>query len=214
MNKKLPADTTKENAQELLKKINLEAKAEIDDINAIAQREIEKIFTQARQEVESEKAISVSQLQKELETLREKNFSTIALEKKKVLLGEKNLFIEKVFRAVQKEAESFRSCAHYKIFLQQAIFEAVEIIDADTVIIFCSSLDEGTCNAAFIAEIENVSAAKFKKTITFIFQKGSFADIGIIAQSKDGHLRYDNRFAARLRRVYDDMYVKLQREIV
>ncbi|MEI8349946.1 MAG: V-type ATP synthase subunit E family protein [Candidatus Omnitrophota bacterium] len=213
MHKKLPIDTTKENAQELLKKINLEAEAEIADINAITKREVDKIFAQANKEVEAKKEIDLSQLQKEIEALREKNFSTVTLEKKRVILGEQNAFIEKVFCAVKDEAARFRLCAEYVAFLERAILEAVAVIDSEHMVVSYSSLDEKIFSAEFITNVQKNCAVKFGKKIVFNFQKSDFNDMGVTAASCDGHLCYDNRFTARLKRAYEEIYAQLQKEI-
>ena len=44
------------------------------------------------------------------------------------------------------------------------------------------------------------------------FKKSDFSEIGVIVQSQDGRLLFDNRFSARLKRAYDEIYMKLLKE--
>jgi vacuolar-type H+-ATPase subunit E/Vma4 len=44
------------------------------------------------------------------------------------------------------------------------------------------------------------------------FNKADFSDLGVIVNSIDGRIMYDNRFLARLERVKEEVYMELLKE--
>ncbi|MDP2923179.1 MAG: hypothetical protein Q8O30_05595, partial [Candidatus Omnitrophota bacterium] len=86
------------------------------------------------------------------------------------------------------------------------------VIDEQKVDIFYSFLDEGIFSDVFIKDIQEACRKKFRKDISLTFQKNDFKDIGVLANSADKRLMYDNRFLLRLKRMYDDIYMQLLKE--
>lgn len=214
MNKEIYSKINRENAEEIRKKINQEADYESNEILLRAKKEAERIFAQAKKEIENKKQNVLKDLDKEIVALKERMLSAINLEKKKIVLGEKDRFVEEVIESVKKEAEGFRNSGGYKVFLEKAILEAVNVIDNQNLDIFYSFLDQNIVNDSFMKEIENLCRDRFGENFSLKYQKGDFKDIGIIAVSQDGRLMYDNRFLSRLKRAYEEIYIKSLREIM
>ena len=120
------------------------------------------------------------------------------MEKRRVCLEAKSLFIEDVIAAVKREAENFRGSKDYVKFLREAILEGIKIVDDRKVQVFYSHLDEKAISQVGDLPVE--------------FKRSDFGEIGVIVQSQDGRLLFDNRFSARLKRSYDEIYVKLLKE--
>jgi V/A-type H+-transporting ATPase subunit E len=201
-----------QDAQEICAKIREEAQRQVADILARADKEAQRILAQARQEAENKKAQMLKDLDQQLTQTKEKILSTLNLEKKKIILEEKNKFAQQVLESLIKESEGFRNSKDYPDFLKKAIMEGAGVIDAKDLDVFYSSLDVKTVSDSFIKEITALASDKFKDNLVFRFHKSDFKDIGVIVQSGDGHLSYDNRFLSRLKRVQDDIYMKLLKE--
>lgn len=194
-----------EDAEEICKKIIEDASSQADILLATAEKEKSKILEEANLEAENRKKEALKRNDIEIEKMRQKIFSTLNLEKKKLFLEEKSKFIEIVFEKVKETALGFRADPGYKAFLEKAISEGVDVIGEKEVSVLYSGLDEKIIKGDFIKNI---------KGVTLQFEKSDFKDIGVIVQSKDSRLIYDDTFSARFKRLYDDIYMDLLKEIL
>lgn len=192
-----------EDAEEICKRIVDDAASQARDILANSQKERSRIIEGANVEAENRVQEIRKKSETEIEKLKQKIFSTLNLEKKKLFLEEKNSFIEAIFENVKALAQEFRKGNGYREFLEKAILEGARIIGQDEVEVLYSSLDE---------KIIKEDLVKNRYGVKFEFKKSDFKDIGVIVQSKDSRLLYDNRFLARFKRAYDETYMRLLRE--
>jgi vacuolar-type H+-ATPase subunit E/Vma4 len=190
--------TSGENAEEICSRIKEESAEEVELILGKAHKERERILSEARKEAQAQARIILSAAEKEVEDNRTRIFSTVTMEKRRVSLEAKSLFIADVIAAVNREAENFRSGGDYVKFLRDAILEGIKIVDDKMAQVFYSHLDEKV-----ISQIDDLPVE---------FKKSDFSQIGVIVQSQDGRLLFDNRFSARLKRAYDEIYMKLLKE--
>jgi vacuolar-type H+-ATPase subunit E/Vma4 len=189
-----------ENIDEICAKIKKEADAEVAFILNKARKEEEKILAEARADADQRKNDLIFNLEQELGKIRDRIFSTLNLEKKKIILEEKNRLVEEVFALVRQKAVSFRKEKGYADFLRQAIAEGIKVIGTEKAVVLFSALDEKLVNE------------QVKGKLAYTFKKEEFTDIGVIVQSADGRLVYNNRFEARFKRAYDELYMRLLRE--
>ena len=187
-----------ENAEEICSSIREESSEEAELLLDKARKERERILSEASTEAQAQARAVFSAVEKEAAQMRGRMLSTITMEKRRVDLDAKSLFIADVITAVKKEAKSFRSGKDYLKFLRETILEGIKIVDDKSPQVFYSHLDEGA-----IAQLSDLSVE---------FKKSDFDEIGVIVQSQDGRLLFDNRFSARLKRNYDEIYIKLLKE--
>lgn len=202
-----------ENAEKISNVIRSGVTSEVKEILEKAKKEAAEILKTASDEAQKAKQKASLELDKQINSIKENIFSAINLEKKRIVLGEKNKLIEEVFVQVKLQAESFRNSGDYRSFLKKAIEEAVEIIDSLSLDVLYSFLDEKIINPEFQEESLNACRNKFNKNLSLAFIKSDFKDVGFIVQSKDGKVIFDNTFSARLRRAYDDIYMDLLRKL-
>jgi vacuolar-type H+-ATPase subunit E/Vma4 len=184
-----------ENAEEICSRIREESAEEAEFLLGKAHKERERILLEASGEARAQARAILLAAEKEVAGKREKIFSTVTMEKRRVDLEAKSLFIADVIAAVKREAENFRGGGDYVKFLREAILEGIKIVDDKKPQVFYSHLDEG-----LISRLKDLPAD---------FKKSDFGEIGVMVQSQDGRLLFDNRFSARLKRAYDEIYMKL-----
>ena len=202
MDKSLYSKAKIEDAGEICRKIIEDAAAQADSILTSARKEKSKILEEANHEAENKKKEALKKNDIEIEKMKQKIFSTLNLEKKKLFLEEKSRFIETILEKIREMAIEFRKDPGYKKFLEKAILEGIKVIDEGEVEILYSGLDEEIIKDDFIKNIKG-AALEFKKS--------GFKDIGVIVQSRDSRLIYDNTFSARFKRLYDEIYMNLLR---
>jgi vacuolar-type H+-ATPase subunit E/Vma4 len=197
-NKKEALEAHSDNAREICSRIREESSEEARFVVEKANKERERILSQAAEESQVKTKAILLAAQKEVEQRKERIFSTVTMEKRRVSLEAKSLFIADVITAVNGQAEKFRDSKDYVKFLRDAISEGVKIVDDKKAQVFYSHIDEG-----LIPQLSDLPVE---------FRKSDFREIGVMIQSQDGRLLFDNRFSARLKRAYDDIYMKLLKE--
>lgn len=200
MNERKLPPVNMENVAEICARIKKEADAEVSYILNKANKEAVKIIEESKKSAGQQKEEVIFSLEKELGKTRERIYSTLNLEKKRIVLEEKTKVVEQVIEQARQMASKFRQEKGYAEFLQQAVLEGIKVIGTEKAVVLYSSLDKKLIHD------------QLKNKLPYMFQKGEFSDIGVIVQSSDGRLIYDNRFEARLKREYDDLYMRLLRE--
>ena len=201
-----------EDAQVIRAKIKEEAAFQTAELAARAKQEAQKIRAQAENEAQRKADEMLKDMEHQISRAKEKVLSTLSLEKKKIILDEKNKFVQQVIAAVHAEAAGFRNDREYTSFMKRAILEGARVIDAETTEVLYSPLDKKLIDDDFIRETGAFITNTLKKNVTLKFTVSDFSDIGVIMQSQDGRLYYDNRFASRFQRVQDEVFARLLRE--
>jgi len=195
MDKALYSKVRIEDAEEITRRIIKDATSQADSLLASAKKERSRILEEANQEAEAKKKEILKKGEVETEKMKQKIFSTLNLEKKKLFLEEKSRFIDDILEKVRVMAMEFRKDPGYKEFLEKAILEGIKVVGEKEVGVLYSALDEKTIKDIQIANVR--------------FKKSDFKDIGAIVQSNDSRLIFDNTFLARLKRMYEDIYMDL-----
>lgn len=188
-----------ENAEKICSSIRQESSEEAKLLLDRAHKEKQRVLSEASKEAERKTQAILQAAEKEMAQMKERVFSTITMEKRKVDLEARSLFMADVIAAVKKDAENFRSNKDYAKFLREAIIEGIKVADDKNPQVFYSHLDEGV-----IFQFDDMGVK---------FNKSDFDEIGAIVQSQDNRLLFDNRFSARLKRAYDEIYMKLFKEV-
>ncbi|MFH1876030.1 MAG: V-type ATP synthase subunit E family protein [Candidatus Omnitrophota bacterium] len=202
------------NAYEICERIRLDVAAEIEGITSSARREATRILEEARHAAGQEKESLTKQYEQDSNLLRERLFSAINLEKRKIILGAKNVFIETVLARVRDIACAYRSRPGYRDFLINAASEGVVAVGAERVEVVCSALDEALLGESFRKAVCDRARVRLGYEITVTFTSDVFSDIGCLVRSSDGHLICDNRFMARFARIHEELRMKLLEEAV
>jgi Archaeal/vacuolar-type H+-ATPase subunit E len=200
MDKSLYSKAKIEDAGEICRRIIEDATFQADFMLTRSAKEKSEILKEANREAENKKKEILRKNEIEIEKMKQRIFSTLNLEKKKLFLEEKGRFIEAIIEKVRETAMEFRKDPGYKKFLEKAISEGVEVVGEREAEVLYSGLDEKIIKDDFIKNINGVALE---------FKKSDFKDIGVIMQSKDSRLIYDNTFSARFKRLYDGIYMEL-----
>jgi vacuolar-type H+-ATPase subunit E/Vma4 len=200
------------NAQKIIEKIRREADLLSDNILFSAKKEAQDLLDKSKQMFEAEKEKIEQDLQREIAALKEKNSSSLSIEKRKIILNQKNRFVEDVLSLVRLEAEKFRSNKDYYDFLVKACGEGARVIGSKDIEVIYSYCDEAAFTSREFQDKIRLFCSAIGCDCRIEFIKGDFKDIGVIIQSQDTRLIYDNRFESRLKRGYDEIFMELLQE--
>jgi vacuolar-type H+-ATPase subunit E/Vma4 len=209
MNKEPIQNINQDNAEAICAKINQDADSEVKQLFERATAQAQQIIDGAKKEAEALKAALLRDLEKEIERSKDRVLSTLNLEKKRLILEGKQKFVEEVLSDVKLKAGRFRSDPGYQEFLAKAIVEGVQVLDVARGVVYYAAADEHIFNEGFIKKVTDACSMAMKGECFLALNKSDFKDIGVIVNSQDGRIMYDNRFDARLSRMYEDIYMEL-----
>lgn len=202
-----------ESAEVICARIKEESAQEATRILDRARQEAGKIISDASNQSEAARAQLLGGLRGELEKARERVFSGLNLEKKRLLLEEKNNFIRQVLDAVREQARQFRGERGYEDFLRKSIAEGLAVIGEEQLVVTYAVSDEPLFSSGeFIRSVDSFCRGRSDKAVTFSYVKGDFEEIGVIVSSAGGRIQFDNRFSSRLARLEGDIYTRLLKE--
>ncbi len=200
MNKDIYSKVRVEDVEEICRRIIEDATSQANSLLINARKEKARIFEEAIKEAEAKKKEILKKNEICIEDMKQKIFSTLNMEKRRLFLEEKGGFVEIILGMVREMAMEFRKEAGYKEFLEKAISEGIKVVGREDIEVLYSGFDEKIIKEDLAGDIKGVSPQ---------FKKSDFSDIGVIVQSKDSRLIYDNTFSARFKRMYDDIYMDL-----
>lgn len=212
MNKDTVVPANSDNAQAICLKIKQDSDEEILRISQRAKAEIAKITAAAEREASAARDVLLSRLEKEIEIFRERTASALNLEKKKIFLEGRKAFVDSVLDAVKNRAGSFRTEPGYPAFLSKAIKEGARVLGAADFVVYYSSADRNIFNEGFLSGVKSECSEMFRAECGITLKESDFADIGVIVQTPEGRMMYDNRFSARLERMRERIYMELLKE--
>ncbi len=209
MDKKSFELTGRENTDLICEKINQEAEEEIKIILDKARLEARNILVQAQGEAESKKQLILNELERDIQKSKEKIFSSLNLEKKRLVLMEKELFVHAILAELNKDFEEFREAGGYLDYLKKAVIEGIKVIGQNNDVVYYSFMDARFFNETFIAGIKKLC---LEAGCAVEFNKAEFENLGVIINSIDGRVMYDNRLSSRLERSKEEIYAELLKE--
>lgn len=201
------------NAGAILARIKEESAQEIARITGMTRAEEEKIIGDAAAEAGRVKAGVFEALRQEMDKARERVFSGLALEKKRLLLEEKDRLIRQVLQAVTEQARQFRDGAGYAGFLRAAVAEGARVVGGDAIVVTYAPADAKYFGQGeFVKSLDAYCREALGRAVTFSYTQGDFNEPGAVITSADGRIRFDNRFSCRLARLEADIYAQLLKE--
>ena len=202
-----------ENAEVICERIRREAQEELGRIRERSSREADEVLRAGAKAAEKKREQKRAELAAELEKERERVFSGVAIEKKRQVLEEKNVFADEVLREVGNIACRFREKPEYRAFLEQAILEGIAVVDAESIRVFYSPNDKAmVTDRDFQARVQAGAAAADGRRAQVEWVEGDFDEIGTVVVSADERIRFDNRFSARLQRQNEKIVTELLKD--
>lgn len=212
MNKNIAVSANQENAEAICARIDQDAADEARKILERAQAQAQQIVALAKEGSAANAEAARRRVDQEIEKDRDRLLSTLNLEKKRLALNGKQAFVEKVLAEVKACAGRWRQDRGYEAFLIEAVVEGIRVLDVPQVTVYYAAADAHLFTDEFARALHARCSAVVHHPCEVAFDKSDFNDLGVIIHSRDGRMMYDNRFSARLDRMYDDMYMELLKE--
>lgn len=188
-----------ENVDALSRAILSEARAEAEHILADARVEADAIRKRTEEQAADERRAILERSSAEAERLRSQKVATTQLKARTMQLEHREKLLNKVFQQAAKELPTIQQWSDYEEIAQNLLREAINQLGASDVRVWADARTLDIYKRGFLHELgkENNLKVEVGEPLT----EGT----GVIVETADGHLRFDNTLETRLRRMQNDM---------
>jgi vacuolar-type H+-ATPase subunit E/Vma4 len=197
-----------ENIESLSRAMEAEAKTEAEQIRKNAQVKADEIRQRARQQAETVRNEILARAQQEADRLRGQVIATTQMKARTLELDHREKLLDGVFDAARKQLSSIEQWSEYNQIALKLLQEAVQQLGASKVQV---RADEQTQKA-----LAKQSLEKLSKDLSTEISMGKPLDqgMGIVSETADGHLQFDNTLETRLDRLQNGLRSPVYRILI
>ena len=191
--------TQDDNIQRLSREIIQQAEADAEKILSDAKAKADEIKNQAQVTMDGEKKQILQQAKNDADRIRGQAIATAQLKARTLILESREKLLVSVFESSMEKISSVQNYSDYPAIVESLALEAINQLAVNKVIIHA---DKVTTEILKTSVLKNISM-KYDGTIEIgePLKKGT----GIIAETVDGHLNYDNTLETRLHRLKGEL---------
>jgi vacuolar-type H+-ATPase subunit E/Vma4 len=185
-----------------------EAKTEAEQIRTNAQAKADEIRQRARQQAETVRNEILARAQQEADRLHGQVIATTQMKARTLELDHREKLLDGVFDAARKQLSSIEQWSEYNQIALKLLQEAVQQLGASKVQV---RADEKTQKALTKQTLEQLS-----KDLGAEISLGKPLDqgLGIVSETADGHLQFDNTLETRLDRLQNGLRSPVYRILI
>ncbi len=191
--------TEEENIQALSHAVMAEAQSEADQTLEEARKKAEEIRAKSQEQAEAERAKILENANKEADRLRKQTIASAHLKARTLQLEQREELLNRVFEQSRRQLVNAQNNGDYNGTAVSLLKEALGKLGSDSAVV---QADEHT-QAVFTPETLN--AVSKETGVRLELGEPLKQGTGVIVQTKDGHLRYDNTLETRMGRLQDSL---------
>ncbi len=187
--------TVEENIKMLSRSILTDAQAEADKILEEAKAKAGTVKQRAEEQAKAERAQILEDATREAERLRGQVVATTQLKARTQILENREKVLNDVFKAAHEQLATIQQWSEYKDIAQSLLREALVQLKGTDVVV---RADKTTMKL-----LNDEAIQKVAKEFNIKIQVGEMLEhgVGVIVETADGHLNYDNTLETRLNRM-------------
>jgi V/A-type H+-transporting ATPase subunit E len=197
-----------ENIESLSRAMISEAKTEAEQIRANAQAKADEIRQRAVKQAEAERGEILERARQEADRLRGQVIATTQMKARTLELEHREKLLVNVFQAARQQISSIEQWGEYNQIAHKLLGEAVKQLGASKVQI---RTDEITQKVLVKQGLELISK---ELGAEIILGKSLPHGLGVISETIDGHLQFDNTLETRLDRLQNGMRSPVYRILI
>jgi vacuolar-type H+-ATPase subunit E/Vma4 len=184
-----------ENIELLSRAILKEAQVDAGEIQAEAAEKAEAIRQRAKQQAEAERREILERAAKEAERLRSQVVATAQLKARTSQLEHREKLLDQAFKGALDKLTALQKRPDYDKIAAHLLREALSELNAREAIVRADAVTQKVLKDKTLAEVAKEMNSKLSLGETL--DSGT----GLIVDTADGHLHYDNTLETRLRRL-------------
>lgn len=176
---------------------------EVDAIQKSLEREKELIVRRANKEAEQIRSELVKRAKTQADFIHKQVAAIASLEVKRLELQAKTIIIAEIMKQVKERLLALRRTPEYLQLLKLMIFEGVRSLNVEKVLISGGDREQALLTPDFLKSLETAIRQKVGHNIQLRLNRDFSSDPGVIIYSNDKRLRFDNRIALRIERIFE-----------
>jgi V/A-type H+-transporting ATPase subunit E len=188
-----------ENVQALSRAVLSEARAEAEQILDDARAKADATRQRAQEQAQAERQEILERARREAEHVRSQCLAAARLQARKLRLERREKLLGEVFAAARQRMSTVQQWTEYHQIVREWIREAVTHLGSSAARV---RADEHTCGI-----LAGGALSELSEELNVQLQLGEPLErgLGVVAETMDGHLKYDNTLEARLERWQDEL---------
>lgn len=188
-----------ENIDLLARAIEKEARVDADQVLEQARQKAEKIRKEAKEDAEAERLEILDRAKQEAERIRGQAIATAQLKSRTMQLEHREKLLDSVFTKAYKQIPTVQQWTEYPQIVRQLLQEALQNLEAKSAIVRADQVTSEIIDKKMLKEL--AEAMNIQLEVGEPLTQGT----GVMAESADGHLNYDNTLETRLSRMKNEL---------
>ena len=184
-----------DNIETLSRAILNEARSEADQVLAQARVKADEIRNRGLAEAEAERVRILEKAKQEVERVRSQAIANARLKARSMQFQRREELLDRVFAAARQQLPGVQSWTHYDAIASRLLKEAVHQLNAPQAQVRMDGKTAKSLNQKLVQDV----AAELK--VELGLGKPLEQGLGVIVESHDGRLHYDNTLEDRLNRL-------------
>jgi vacuolar-type H+-ATPase subunit E/Vma4 len=174
-----------------------EAHGDAERVMAEAKEKADAIRQHAQQEAASVRAEILEQANREAERIHSELISTAQLKARSWQLEQREKLLDEVYKTARQQLNALQQRADYEQIVRFLLKEALSQLRGEQVQVRTDQVTQKFLTYEVLADVSKETGMQV--------QFGTLLDqgTGVVAETLDGHRRFDNTFEARLNRMQD-----------
>jgi len=191
--------SVEQNIQALSRAVLSEARAEAEQILTDAEAKADAIRQRAQEKAQTERQEILEHAQREAKHVRSQCLAAARLQAQKLRLERREKLLDGVFDAARQRMSTVQQWTDYHQIVREWVREAVAYLGSTEARI---RTDEYTRGILADGVLNELSA---EMNVQLQLEEPLERGLGVVAETVDGHLVYDNTLEARLERWQDEL---------
>lgn len=187
------------NMEMLARAVESEARAEAEQILSNARAKAEAIRQRAQEQADAERKEILERAYQDAERIRRQAVASAQLKARTLQLEQREKLLDNVFKGAREQLPGVQQWSNYDELAGGWLREAVIHLGAGTAHIHA---DE-TTRQLLTDEVLDKLAKELK--VKLVLKEPLKQGTGVVAETTDGHLHYDNTLETRLSRLQDEL---------
>jgi V/A-type H+-transporting ATPase subunit E len=197
--------SVEERMQLLSRAVLSEANAEADRVLEAAQSKADAIRERAKEQAQAQREEILQRARTKAESVRSGCVASAQLEARRLRLERREQVLDRVFEAVRQRLPNVQGWTDYDQIVRDLAREAVDHLGADAVRIRADEHAREVLSDSTLVELSEELGVQLR------LEDLDDGRTGVVAETMDGHRRYDNTLQARLGRWQDELRAPVYR---
>jgi vacuolar-type H+-ATPase subunit E/Vma4 len=200
--------SVEENIELLSRAMLNEAKAEAEQVLVEAQKNADAIRQKAQEKAAAGSDEILERARQEADRLHGQAVATTIMKARTLELERREKLLDGVFNSAKSDIPSIQQWTDYPEIALRLLNEAIDQLKTSKVVVHADAKTQATFTKSKLDEISK------ERNVEIVFSKTLEKGTGVVVETSDGHLYYDNTLETRLSRLQNSLRSPVYRILI